>query len=138
MRCPECQQEVVLARTCPYCGAAVPQSPEAERPQGQGEDHPRGRFQGRLESGERSADADAREGRGGDRVPQGGFFSRLARYMMHSQVPVGSKLLVILAALYLISPLDLVPAFFPVGWLDDLGLLGAVWFWLTQEFKRYL
>jgi hypothetical protein len=33
---------------------------------------------------------------------------------------------------------DLVPVFFPGGWLDDLGLLGILWFWLNQEFKRYL
>lgn len=133
MRCPECQQEVVLARTCPYCGASVPQPQEPEQLRGQGGDHPRGRFQGRLASGEPPGGREARDG-----VEEGGFFRRLARYMMHAQVPAGSKLLVILAALYLLSPLDLVPAFFPGGWLDDLGLLGALWLWLNREFNRYL
>lgn len=67
-----------------------------------------------------------------------GFLRRLARYMMHPQVPAFSKLLVVLGALYLLSPLDLMPVFLPVGWLDDLGLLTALWLWLSREFNRYL
>lgn len=36
-------------------------------------------------------------------------------------------LIIVLAILYIISPIDLVPDVVPVaGWLDDLGALGAV------------
>ncbi|MFO7255864.1 MULTISPECIES: YkvA family protein [Limnochorda] len=135
MRCPECQQEVVLARTCPYCGASVPQEQGAERAEDREREAPRGRFQGRLDG---SRFEGAGDGPGESQVAPGGFFGRLFRYMTHPQVPAGAKLLVILAALYLLSPVDLVPVFFPGGWLDDLGLLGILWFWLNQEFKRYL
>lgn len=131
MRCPECQQEVVLARTCPYCGASVPQPEEPERLQeGKGKDRPRGRFLGRM--------ASDGTGQGAHGAVQEGFLRRLARYMVHPQVPAFSKLLVVLGALYLLSPLDLMPVFLPMGWLDDLGLVAALWLWLNREFTRYL
>ncbi|BAS27356.1 DUF1232 domain-containing protein [Limnochorda pilosa] len=144
MRCPECQQEVVLARTCPYCGATVPQPEESERPAGGGQDHPgsqqhpRGRFQGRMEREGPRWDASASGGtrRGAGQHPVG-FWGRLARYMVHPAVPFRSKLLVVLAGLYLLSPLDLIPGLPPISWLDDVSLMAAVWWWLSREFERF-
>lgn len=46
------------------------------------------------------------------------------RLMGDSGVPLWLKILPVLVAVYLISPLDLIPGFLPViGQLDDLGVL---------------
>lgn len=49
------------------------------------------------------------------------------------------KVLVVLAVLYLIWPIDLIPDFLPViGWLEDIGFSGiAVWV-LFRVTNRYL
>lgn len=46
-----------------------------------------------------------------------------------------NKLLAVLALLYVISPVDLVPDWlFPlVGWLDDLGVVGLVALWIRHS-----
>lgn len=42
-------------------------------------------------------------------------------------------LAVIFVALYLISPIDLVPDFFlPLGFLDDIGLIALAWWYLRK------
>lgn len=53
--------------------------------------------------------------------------ARLAtRLFREPKVPVSLKIVPILAGLYLISPIDLVPDFFPgFGQLDDLGIILA-------------
>jgi|SRR5688572_18459326 uncharacterized membrane protein YkvA (DUF1232 family) len=53
--------------------------------------------------------------------------ARLAtRLFREPKVPVSLKVLPILAGLYVISPIDLVPDFFPgLGQLDDLGVILA-------------
>ena len=46
-------------------------------------------------------------------------------------------LLVVLGLIYLVSPYDLFPDFFVgVGWLDDLALLGLLWWYLYVYKKR--
>ena len=46
------------------------------------------------------------------------------RLMGDRRVPLALKILPVLIALYLLSPLDLIPGFLPVvGQLDDFGLL---------------
>ena len=51
--------------------------------------------------------------------------ARLAgRLLREPRVPVAAKTVPLLAALYLVSPLDLVPDFFPLlGQVDDLSLI---------------
>lgn len=46
-----------------------------------------------------------------------------------------NKILAVLALLYLFCPIDLLPDWlFPlVGWLDDIGVLGAVFLWITSH-----
>lgn len=77
----------------------------------------------------------------GGQPPTGGgpgsFFGRLARYLLDPKVPLRSKALVLLGGLYLLSPIDLLPGLFPISWLDDLSLIGVMWWWLTREFNRY-
>ena len=53
--------------------------------------------------------------------------ARLAtRLFREPRVPVSLKVIPVLAGLYVVSPIDLVPDFFPgVGQLDDLGIVLA-------------
>ncbi|HKI49497.1 MAG TPA: YkvA family protein, partial [Desulfobacteria bacterium] len=47
------------------------------------------------------------------------------------------KVLLVLGLAYLVSPYDLFPDFFVgVGWLDDLVLLGLLWWYLYVHKKR--
>ncbi|KAA0206360.1 DUF1232 domain-containing protein [Candidatus Uhrbacteria bacterium] len=49
------------------------------------------------------------------------------------------KALVVAAVLYLVWPIDLLPDFAPiVGWLDDLGFIGAAAWYLAHATNRYL
>jgi uncharacterized membrane protein YkvA (DUF1232 family) len=44
--------------------------------------------------------------------------------MRHPQTPTKAKLAALLAVLYVVSPIDLIPDFIPVlGWLDDVGMV---------------
>jgi uncharacterized membrane protein YkvA (DUF1232 family) len=44
--------------------------------------------------------------------------------MRHPQTPVKAKFAALLAVLYVISPIDLIPDVIPVlGWMDDAGML---------------
>jgi uncharacterized membrane protein YkvA (DUF1232 family) len=44
--------------------------------------------------------------------------------MRHPQTPTTAKLAALLAVLYVVSPIDLIPDFIPVlGWLDDVGMV---------------
>ncbi len=61
----------------------------------------------------------------------------------HPQVSAGPKILVILAALYVLSPIDLVSDVIPVlGWLDDgviaFALLKLATQWLPPALAREL
>lgn len=67
------------------------------------------------------------------RVPQ-----QLWSYFRSPEVPWIRKGLVVLGALYLFSPLDLIPDVVPlVGWLDDLGVLAAIAMWLWKDVERH-
>jgi uncharacterized membrane protein YkvA (DUF1232 family) len=58
------------------------------------------------------------------------------RYLMTDKaVPKRKKALVIFGIIYLIMPLDLIPAvLFPVAWMDDLLL----WIYIIWNLKEYL
>lgn len=58
---------------------------------------------------------------------------------MSRKSPWWLKLLPVLAVLYVISPVDLVPDFAPIiGWLDDVGILGVVTGLVIRSLKRHL
>lgn len=43
-------------------------------------------------------------------------------------------ILAILAVLYVLSPFDIVPDWFPIiGWLDDAGILGTLLYFLLRK-----
>lgn len=61
------------------------------------------------------------------------------RFMMKDKsVPIWKKLLVVLAVIYVISPIDIIPiAVFPFAWLDDFVLwIWLLWF-LRDELDKY-
>lgn len=64
---------------------------------------------------------------------------RLPRYLRDRKVFFGKKMLVVLGAAYLISPVDLLPELFipVIGWLDDLGLLTALTIWMYNELGNW-
>ncbi len=51
------------------------------------------------------------------------------RFLWNPKTDWKPKAVLVVALLYLISPLDLIPDYFPlIGWLDDIGLLSfAAW-----------
>ncbi len=144
MRCPSCQQEVVLARICPYCGARVrppsggwrEEAPRQDVPPGATAEAPlsggvRGRFRGPLGS------ASGWRGRKGPGIGISPVL--LLRFLLDPTVAAWKKWLLAALALYFFSPIDLVPgALVPIlGWLDDLAVLTVAWRFLTEELRRY-
>ena len=46
-------------------------------------------------------------------------------------------LLILLAVAYVLFPYDLMPDFlFGLGWLDDIGVLAAIWYWFFSGRQR--
>lgn len=63
---------------------------------------------------------------------------QLWSYFRNSEVSWFRKALVVLGALYLFSPLDLIPDALPlVGWLDDVGVMAAIAMWLWKDVERH-
>ena len=57
----------------------------------------------------------------------------IADFMLDGKAPIGPKLFIILAIVYIISPVDVLPDVFPIiGWIDDLGLTGIAIFILSR------
>ena len=68
----------------------------------------------------------------------GGFGSKLFAYVRDPDVALWRKLAGVFALLYLLSPVDAVPDFIPLlGWLDDLGVLGATAMFLAREVTNH-
>lgn len=63
----------------------------------------------------------------------------LWRFLRDPQTPRGTKLLAVLAVVYLVSPVDAVPELVAplVGWLDDLGVAAVALTWLASKGARY-
>ncbi|MBI2619457.1 MAG: DUF1232 domain-containing protein [Ignavibacteriales bacterium] len=62
----------------------------------------------------------------------------LFRYMSDPGVHWAKKSLVVAALLYFIIPVDSIPDFAPVvGYLDDIGVVGAVVRYLGSQLKPY-
>ena len=59
-------------------------------------------------------------------------------YFRDGQVPLWRKLLAVFAVAYTVFPLDVIPDFLPViGWLDDIGVIGAAVAFLSRDIKRH-
>jgi uncharacterized membrane protein YkvA (DUF1232 family) len=64
--------------------------------------------------------------------------TRFFSYVRDPRVSLWRKLAGVLAVLYFVSPVDALPDFIPVlGWLDDLGVLSAVAFFMVREVQRH-
>ena len=61
----------------------------------------------------------------------------LGHYLSDSEVGRGRKLLLLLAVAYVVMPFDAIPDVIPViGWLDDVGVLGAAAAYLMSDVSR--
>ena len=61
----------------------------------------------------------------------------LWRAFMSPDTPMHLKALMLLVPLYLISPLDLIPAFIPLaGWLDDVVIVPMLVSWIVGMLPR--
>ncbi|MDF2696239.1 MAG: hypothetical protein K0S65_4622 [Labilithrix sp.] len=47
------------------------------------------------------------------------------------------KLVIFLAMIYVVVPVDLIPDVPLVGWLDDIGVMGLATAWLARVVARY-
>jgi uncharacterized membrane protein YkvA (DUF1232 family) len=71
-------------------------------------------------------------------VPRLGHFRALGRFFRDPSASLGGKVFVVLALVYVISPLDLIPDVVPVlGWLDDLGVIAIALGYLGRVLERY-
>lgn len=62
----------------------------------------------------------------------------IKHFMKDKKVPIRKKLIILFGVVYLVSPIDLIPA--PVlgfGVLDDLTLWGFIIYYLKDELDRY-
>ncbi|HEX8536187.1 MAG TPA: YkvA family protein [Cystobacter sp.] len=64
--------------------------------------------------------------------------TRFFRYVRDPRVPRWRRLMGLFAVAYFLFPLDVVPDFLPLlGWLDDLGVLSGVAWFMARELERY-
>jgi len=66
-----------------------------------------------------------------------GWFRALIRYYRDPSASVLGKLVIFLAIIYAVVPIDLIPDVPVVGWLDDLGVMGLASAWLARVVARY-
>lgn len=69
--------------------------------------------------------------------PRLGWFRALARYYRDPSAPLAGKLVLFLAVLYAVVPVDMIPDVPVVGWLDDLGVMGLATAYLARVVARY-
>jgi len=63
---------------------------------------------------------------------------KIFRYLKSSDVPKAPKLLMLLAIIYLIMPVDLIPDIAPIiGWIDDAGIMSLTLAWLGRSIHQY-
>lgn len=70
-------------------------------------------------------------------TPKIGWFRALGRYYKDPSASVLGKLVIFVALIYAVVPVDLIPDVPIVGWLDDLGVMGLATAWLTRVVARY-
>jgi uncharacterized membrane protein YkvA (DUF1232 family) len=56
----------------------------------------------------------------------------------YREVPWGIIASIVVALIYILIPIDLIPDFIPgAGYIDDLGLLGFVWKLISSDVEKY-
>ena len=68
-----------------------------------------------------------------------GFVRKALAYVGDPAVATWRKVLGAgVAAVYVLVPFDVVPDFIPIiGWLDDLGLMGAVSWYMVRQINKH-
>jgi uncharacterized membrane protein YkvA (DUF1232 family) len=66
-----------------------------------------------------------------------GWFRALGRYYRDPSASVFGKLIALVAIVYVVVPVDLIPDVPIVGWIDDLGVMGLATAWLLRVVARY-
>lgn len=66
-----------------------------------------------------------------------GFLRAFGRYYRDPSASIFGKLIVFLAAIYVVCPVDLIPDVPVVGWLDDIGVMGLATAFLWRVVSRY-
>ncbi|CAN5924523.1 DUF1232 domain-containing protein [soil metagenome] len=62
----------------------------------------------------------------------------LYRYFRDPAASIVGKLFVLLALVYVLSPVDAIPDVLPVvGWLDDIGVMSLAVAWMWKVVGRY-
>ena len=62
----------------------------------------------------------------------------IGRYFRDRQVSLARKSLALFAVAYAVMPFDAIPDVIPViGWLDDLGVVGAITAFFWRDVKRH-
>lgn len=69
--------------------------------------------------------------------PRIGWLRALARYYRDPSASTLGKLVIFLALVYVVCPVDLIPDVPVVGWLDDLGVMGLATAFLARVVARY-
>ena len=63
---------------------------------------------------------------------------KLIKFLKDSEVSLSKKLLFLIPIIYFIIPVDILPDyFFPIGWLDDAGVLVVVATFLKNMIDKY-
>lgn len=139
MKCRKCGEEIVLAEVCPYCGTRVEKQDASTGSYTDDRDRkqehsvrknyrPRGTFRGRVDS------VEAEKGT----LSKGRTVATLVRYLLDRAVPSSRKYLMLLAALYILVPLDIMPDWLiGLGWLDDAAVAMLLWRYITSELSNY-
>lgn len=67
------------------------------------------------------------------------FMLRDVKNKVYKEVPWFTIATIVMALLYLINPLDLIPDFIPgIGYIDDLSILGIGMGWIQSDLHKYL
>lgn len=58
-------------------------------------------------------------------------------YLRDPAVSLWRKASGLVAALYVVSPIDFIPDIPPIGWLDDIGVVSAVAMFLLRDIRKH-
>lgn len=64
--------------------------------------------------------------------------SAFVRFLGDKNAPMLPRIIALLAVLYVVFPLDIIPDVIPiVGWLDDVGVVALVVAWTARQVAKY-
>lgn len=64
--------------------------------------------------------------------------AQIRRYVRDERVPAWRRFVLVGAVAYVLLPIDVIPDVVPLlGWLDDVGALGAALTFFAREVKRH-